>query len=184
MTYNIDQHTQISNEFFQEVCETVKRAFGGDLEKFSFEVNEDNLRLVWKKTSGKIKQRVAEMNLKAEDYQTELKSMMEFLVTENKEMKSTNRDLQRRQVNMRRCLEQHQSTLELFEKEKNELEDRLYSRILPILNAKKGEILRLQKLLKRVPETEVAYGEDVDTDVEDEEGEPDIKRQKLSSSSQ
>ena len=89
----------------------------------------------------------------------------EKLKTENEEQKG--------------IIKRYERTLELFEKEKNGLEDRIYSKFLPVLNSKKEEILRLQKLLSQGTEAEVDYGEDVDTDVDEEDGEGEKKRQKL-----
>ena len=75
-------------------------------------------------------------------------------------------------------IKRYERTLELFEKEKNGLEDRIYSKFLPVLNSKKEEILRLQKLLSQGTEAEVDYGEDVDTDVDEEDKGGEGKRQK------
>ena len=88
----------------------------------------------------------------------------EKLKTENEEQKG--------------IIKRYERTLQFFEREKNELEDRIYSKFLPVLNSKKEEILRLQKLLSQGTEAEVDYGEDVDTDVDEEDGEGENKRQK------
>ena len=87
----------------------------------------------------------------------------EKLKTENEEQKG--------------IIKRYERTLQFFEREKNGLADRIYSKFLPVLNSKKEEILRLQKLLSRGTEAEVDYGED--TDVDEEDGEGEKKRQKL-----
>ena len=154
-------------------------AFEGDMEKYTFSVDEDSGRLLWKKSSGKIKQKVAEINLLDVDYKTAIGSLVNYLRLGMKQNTITNNNLRKEKENTTRILNRYEKTLELFEKEKNGLEDKLYSKFLPVLNAKKEEILRLQKLLSRGTEAEVDYGEDVDTDVDDEDGGYEKKRQKL-----
>ena len=105
--------------------------------------------------------------------------------TELEILKRENSRLKTRMTEMEEIMARYEKTLDIFEKEKNGLEDKLYSKFLPVLNAKKEEILRLQKLLsisRGTDKAEVDYGEDVDTDVDEEdEGDEacDSKRQKL-----
>ena len=113
-----------------------------------------------------------------EEEEDKMKKEMEDVKKENTELKNKIKHLET-------IIERYEKTLDIFEKEKNGLEDKLYSKFLPVLNAKKEEILRLQKLLsisRGTDKAEVDYGEDVDTDVdEDEEGDEacESKRQKL-----
>ena len=153
-------------------------AFGGDTEKYTFSIDEDSGRLLWKKGSGKIKQKVAEINLIDVDYKTSISSLVNYLRLEKKQDSITINDLRKEKEDTTRILKRYEKTLESFEREKNELEDRIYSKFLPVLNSKKEEILRLQKLLSRGTEAEVDYGKDVDTDVDEEDGEGEKKRQK------
>ena len=140
---------------------------------------------MWKKSSGKLKQKIAEINLVDVDYKTSINSLVNYLRLEKKQDTVTINDLQREKENTATILARYEKTLDIFEKEKNGLEDKLYSKFLPVLNAKKEEILRLQKLLsisRGTDKTEVDYGEDVDTDVdEEEEGDEacESKRKKL-----
>ena len=122
-------------------------AFEGDMEKYTFSVDEDSGRLLWKKSSGKIKQKVAEINLLDVDYKTAIGSLVNYLRLGMKQETITNNNLRREKENTTRILNRYERTLELFEKEKNGLEDKLYSKFLPVLNTKKEEILRLQTLL-------------------------------------
>ena len=103
------------------------------------------------------------------DYQEVQKSFMDFLIRENRNIKSTNDDLQRRQDNLVRDLRQSQKTLEIFEKEKTDLEDNLMSNFLPILNAKKDEIERLKNLKRSSNDDKNVDYDDEDTDVDDED---------------
>ena len=103
----------------------------------------------------------------------------EKLKTENEKLKTENEKLKTENEEQKGIIKKYVRTLELFEREKNGLEDRIYSKFLPVLNSKKEEILRLQKLLSQGTEAEVDYGEDVDTDVDEEDGEGEKKRQKL-----
>ena len=103
------------------------------------------------------------------DYQEVQKSFMDFLIRENRNIKSTNDDLQRRQDNLVRDLRQSQKTLEIFEKEKTDLEDNLISNFLPILNAKKDEIERLRILKRSSNDDKNVNYDDEDTDVDDED---------------
>ena len=103
------------------------------------------------------------------DYQEVQKSFMDFLIRENRNIKSTNDDLQRRQDNLVRDLRQSQKTLEIFEKEKTDLEDNLMSNFLPILNAKKDEIERLRNLKRSSNDDKNVDYDDEDTDVDDED---------------
>ena len=113
-----------------------------------------------------------------EEEEDKMKKEMEDVKKENTELKNKIKHLET-------IIERYEKTLDIFEKEKNQLEDKLYSKFLPVLNAKKEEILRLQKLLsisRGKDKAEVDYGEDVDTDVdEEEEGDEacDSKRRKL-----
>ena len=135
---------------------------------------------MWKKSSGKIKQKVAEIKLVESEYFSSIDSLLDYLRLEKKQNTVTINDLQREKENTARILARYEKTLDIFEKEKNGLEDKLYSKFLPVLNAKKEEILRLQKLLNKGTEAEVDYGEEVDTDVdEDENAGYESKRQKL-----
>ncbi len=135
---------------------------------------------MWKKSSGKIKQKVAEIHLVESEYFSSIDSLLDYLRLEKKQNTVTINDLRREKENTARILARYEKTLDIFEKEKNGLEDKLYSKFLPVLNAKKEEILRLQKLLNKGTETEVDYGEEVDTDVdEDENAGYESKRQKL-----
>ena len=83
----------------------------------------------------------------------------------------------KKQENLENDLRRSQDTLVLFEKEKSELENKLYSKFLPVLNAKKDEIIRL-KNLKSVPEEMPDYGSDTDVDTDDENNFNGTKRQK------
>ena len=148
------------------------------MEKYTFSVDEDSGRLLWKKSSGKIKQKIAEISLLDDDYKTAIGSLVNYLRLGMKQETITVGNLRREKENTTRILNRYEKTLELFEKEKNGLEDKLYSKFLPVLNSKKEEILRLQKLLSRGTEPEVDYGEDVDTDVDEEDGGCEKKRQK------
>ena len=103
------------------------------------------------------------------DYLEVQKSFMDFLIRENRNIKSTNDDLQRRQDNLVRDLRQSQKTLEIFEKEKTDLEDNLMSNFLPILNAKKDEIERLRNLKRSSNDDKNVNYDDEDTDVDDED---------------
>ena len=148
------------------------------MDKYTFSVDEDSGRLLWKKSSGKIKQKIAEISLLDDDYKTAIGSLVNYLRLGMKQETITVSNLRREKENTTRILNRYEKTLELFEKEKNGLEDKLYSKFLPVLNSKKEEILRLQKLLSRGTETEVDYGEDVDTDVDEEDGGCEKKRHK------
>ena len=154
------------------------------MEKYTFSVDIEGCRLLWKKSSGKIKQKIAEINLVDGDYYSSIDSLVNYLRLEKKQNTVTINDLRREKESTAKILARYEKTLDIFEKEKNGLEDKLYSKFLPVLNAKKEEILRLQKLLntsRGSSEPEVDYGEDVDTDVDEEEGAGggENKRQKL-----
>ena len=117
------------------------------MERYTFSVDEDSGRLLWKKSSGKIKQKIAEISLLDDDYKTAIGSLVNYLRLGMKQETITVTNLRREKENTTRILNRYEKTLELFEKEKNGLEDKLYSKFLPVLNAKKEEILRLQMLL-------------------------------------
>ena len=71
----------------------------------------------------------------------------EELKKENQALKQKIMELEIKKKDQDRILHRYERTLELFEKEKNGLEDKLDAKFLPVLNAKKEEILRLQMLL-------------------------------------
>ena len=97
---------------------------------------------------------------------------------ENEKLKTENEKLKTENEEQKGIIKRYERTLQFFEREKNGLEDRIYSKFLPVLNSKKEEILRLQKLLSQGTEAEVDYGEDVDTDVDEEDKGGEGKRQK------
>ena len=123
-------------------------------------------------------ERISKAKKEEEEEEEDKKKELEDLKKENAELKNKIKSLES-------IMKRYEKTLDIFEKEKNGLEDKLYSKFLPVLNAKKEEILRLQKLLsisRGADKAEVDYGEDVDTDVdEEEEGDEacESKRQKL-----
>ena len=92
-------------------------------------------------------------------------------------LRRENKDLKDKLSNLQRCIKRYEEFADQMIESKNSLEDKLYAKFLPVLNAKKAEILRLQKLLS--PDPEPDYGEDVDTDVDEEDGESEKKRQKM-----
>ena len=96
---------------------------------------------------------------------------------EIKSLRRENKDLKDKLSNLQRCIKRYEVFADQMIESKNSLEDKLYAKFLPVLNAKKAEILRLQKLLS--PDPEPDYGEDVDTDVDEEDGESEKKRQKM-----
>ena len=71
----------------------------------------------------------------------------EELKKENQALKQKINKLELKKAGQDRPLDRVERTLGLFEKEKNGLVDKLYSKFLPDLKAKKEEILRLQTLL-------------------------------------
>ena len=76
-----------------------------------------------------------------EEEEDKMKKEMEDVKKENTELKNKIKHLET-------IIERYEKTLDIFEKEKNQLEDKLYSKFLPVLNAKKEEILRLQKIIE------------------------------------
>ena len=152
------------------MIDATKKAFGGETDKYSISVDEENNKLLWKKVGGKVKIKLVAIDLVPSNFEDTQKLFMEQLIKDNSQLKSSNIELVKKQESLENDLRQSQSTLEIFEKEKSELEDKLYSRFLPILNAKKDEILRLQNV-NNEPEEDVDYGGD--TDVDEDDGETD-----------
>ena len=76
-----------------------------------------------------------------EEEEDKMKKEMEDVKKENTELKNKIKHLET-------IIARYEKTLDIFEKEKNQLEDKLYSKFLPVLNAKKEEILRLQKIIE------------------------------------
>lgn len=155
----------------KDMLDATKKAFSGETDKYSISVDEENNKLLWKKIGGKVKIKLVEIDLFPTNFEDSQKLIMERLIRDNSQLKSSNIKLLKKQECLESDLRQIQSTLEIFEKEKSELEDKLYSRFLPILNAKKDEILRLQNM-NNDPEEDVDYGGD--TDVDEDDGETDI----------
>ena len=156
---------------FQEVLKLTKSTLSGESDKYTFSIDED--QLVWKKVAGLAKMTLVKIELTEKPFLETQKSFFEFLINENKQLQSTNDNLQRKQESLVLSLKQSHATLEVFEKEKNEMEERLYSKFLPILNSKKDEILRLKNNFS-APEDDNDYGDETDED----EDVLDSKRQK------
>ena len=81
---------------------------------------------------------------KEEEEEDKKKKEME----EMEDVKKENTELKNKIKHLETIIERYGKTLDIFEKEKNQLEDKLYSKFLPVLNAKKEEILRLQKIIE------------------------------------
>ena len=81
---------------------------------------------------------------KEEEEEDKKKKEME----EMEDVKKENTELKNKIKHLETIIERYEKTLDIFEKEKNQLEDKLYSKFLPVLNAKKEEILRLQKIIE------------------------------------
>ena len=120
----------------------------------------------------------AEEELCDQEAEEDSSSAVQTPEEEIKSLRQENKDLKDKLSNLRMCLKRYEEFTEKIIESKNSLEDRLYAKFLPVLNSKKEEILRLQKLLNPDPE-EPDYGEDVDTDVDEEDGEGEKKRQKM-----
>ena len=153
----------------EEVLKQAKSAFSGNLEKYSVSVEND--KLFWKKHASKVKIKLAEVQLKElPDFATVQRSFMESLIKDNQSLQRTNLDLQRRQEKLVKSVRDYQATLEIFTKEKADLEDNLYSKFLPLLNAKKEVIARLKDsgAVENEEEMEKDKSYDVDTDVEED----------------
>ena len=156
---------------FQEVLKLTKSTLSGESDKYTYSIDED--QLVWKKVAGLAKMTLVKIELTEKPFLETQKSFFEFLINENKQLQSTNDNLQRKQESLVLSLKQSHATLEVFEKEKNEMEERLYSKFLPILNSKKDEILRLKNNFSAL-EDDNDYGDETDED----EDVLDSKRQK------
>jgi len=154
----------------KDMIDATKKAFGGETDKYSISVDEENNKLLWKKVGGKVKIKLVAIDLVLTNFEDTQKIFMEQLIKDHSQLRSSNIELVKKQESLENDLQQSQFTLEIFEKEKSELEDKLYSRFLPILNAKKDEILRLQNV-NNEPEEDVDYGGD--TDVDEDDGETD-----------
>ena len=85
--------------------------------------------------------KIAKDKQQKEEEEDKMKKEMEDVKKENTELKNKIKHLET-------IIERYEKTLDIFEKEKNQLEDKLYSKFLPVLNAKKEEILRLQKIIE------------------------------------
>ena len=85
----------------------------------------------------------AEVAMKEDNKENETESEYQELLR----LREENMALKKEKEHTAIILARYEKTLDLFEKEKNGLEDKLYSKFLPVLNAKKEEILRLQTLL-------------------------------------
>ena len=70
---------------------TLKEAFSGESENHSIEL--DGEKLVWKKTQGKVKFKVAEIPLSRISYGDTQKSFNAQLITENRILKKANSEL-------------------------------------------------------------------------------------------
>jgi len=105
------------------------------------------------------------------------------LIAVNKDLKSMNKDFKRRQENLVRDLKQSKNMLAEFEKEKTDIESKMFARFLPILNEKKEKILELERngvASHKMPDDDYGSATDEDSDVMDIvlEAGPSSKRSK------
>ena len=183
---------KLNIESVDDVIKQAKLIFtNAALDKHSLVVeaaNEDHEcdKLIWKKLIGKTKKKILEVELReSDDVDSVQKSFIRDLVSDNQTLRREKQDLQRRHDNMKITMQNSLTTLETLEKEKTNLENKLYAQFLPILNAKKEEIVRLrnhdnedEEELNDDHDDQDNY--DVDTDVEDDNNsiEPEPKKMK------
>jgi len=97
------------------------------------------------------------------------------LIAVNKDLKTMNKDFKRRQENLVRDLKQSKNMLAEFEKEKTDIESKMFARFLPILNEKKEKILELERngvASHKMPDDD--YGSATDEDSDEPSGVMDI----------
>eukprot|EP00090_Calanus_glacialis_P036607 TRINITY_DN6256_c0_g1_i1.p1 TRINITY_DN6256_c0_g1~~TRINITY_DN6256_c0_g1_i1.p1 ORF type:complete len:246 (-),score=84.71 TRINITY_DN6256_c0_g1_i1:29-766(-) len=121
-----------------------KEAFGGT-ETSKYDIAIDNKKLIWRKVGGKAKIKITEIELKPVSFLDTQNELFGQLIESNNELKTKNKDFKRRQDNLVRDLKKSKNMLVEMEKEKSGIEDKLYERFLPILNAKKEKICDLEK---------------------------------------
>merc|ERR1712227_609933 len=118
-----------------------------------------------------------EININALNFIDAQKDIFEELINTNSDLRTKNRDLERRHRNLVDEMKKSKTMLKEFEKMKTEMEDRLYESFLPILNAKKAKIVELQRRLDlcrnissldEVKEEEEDYGSATDEDSEED----------------
>lgn len=152
-----------------------KEAFSCQSENYSVTVDDD--KLVWKKVGGKAKIKLQEININALNFIDAQKDIFEELINTNSDLRTKNRDFERRHRNLVDEMKKSKTMLKEFEKMKTEMEDRLYESFLPILNAKKAKIVELQRQLDlcrnissldEVKEEEEDYGSATDEDSEED----------------
>ena len=158
-----------------------KEAFAGQSSKFAFTV--ENKKVIWRKVGGKAKIKLAEIELRSLSFVDAQNELLGHLIAQNNELKTKNKDFKRRQDNLVRDHKKSKSMLEAFEKEKNEIEGKMYERFLPILNSKKEKIRELERYGPRAShavseDDEEDYGSATDED-HDEPAGPNGKRSKL-----
>ncbi len=118
--------------------------------EFVFSLEEGD-QLVWKKVGGKSKLRIATFDALPIDKQSAQNSLFGRALEVQSEMK-VHRD------NFYRISEErkdYQVRIERMIKDKNDLEENLFSRFLPILHSKQDKIRELQEQLKGVKPTKV-----------------------------
>ena len=121
-----------------------REAFGGATQsKYDFAI--ENKKMIWRKVGGKAKIKITEIQLNPVSFLDAQNAILAQLLESNNDLKSKNKDFKRRQDNLVRDLKKAKHLLQEMEKEKSGLEDNLYERFLPILNAKKEKIRELQK---------------------------------------
>ena len=141
---------------------SLREAFSGDSENFSISLENENDKLVWKRIQGKTKVMLTEIALTRISFSEAQTSFNEQLITENKDLKKTNNSLKVGHETLLRDNQMSKKMLEEFENDRKEIEDKLYARFLPILNAKKAHIQELLNCGEENGET------DIEDDMEEE----------------
>ena len=143
----------------------LQETFSGESESYSITLEDDG-KLVWRRIHNKTKVMLTKIDLTTIDFSETQRSFNQELITENRSLKKDNKEFKRRQETLLKDNQMSHKMLVQLEKERKEIEDRLYARFLPILDAKKAKI---NELLGNTGGGRIKY--DVDTDEDEDEDE-------------
>jgi len=161
----------------QDLLKILQDAFSGESELYSLTLEGDST-LIWKRIQGSTRITLTEIGLTRTNFSDAQTSLNQQLITENRSLKQANNELQRKQETLRRDNQKSLNMLEEFERERKDIEDKMYARFLPILNAKKAYIRELLAMSENGKKCNESDSEEVEVEEEDEDDEDEEKNTK------
>lgn len=154
-TFTEDSAKDYMNKLYQnkdDYYSNTKTCLTGEGSEFKLDlsINDDNDTAIftWKKRFEGVFQKQGSLTL-TKDYTLTKYMLVDFLVDENKALKTTITELNRQAEDMNADIVKYKSELEKFVNIKTSVEENLYGKFIQLLNTKKQRIRSLEEQLQK-----------------------------------